>query len=291
MAQRSNVSSDAAPDTSSSLSYVRTEQRPRDSEFARYFPNLYHACELGEEVRLPDSRTIGYAEYCDANARKEGLPVCVFFPGVPGSRLFTHPLHARLRKNGNERALNEFIPGMRVIVVERPGFGRSSPHPERETIAAFIDDVVYLLQHLNVKLFAVLGFSAGGPYALACAARLFRVDPADVAASCQLRCIKCVVVSCVAPLQCAKFTDGMGITNKIATFLLRHVPLLAWLVLYLLSRSALADPPGSVLGTASYYCEVDRTVLRDPGVAQLFIESVCEAFARPAQRNNFCHLQ
>jgi pimeloyl-ACP methyl ester carboxylesterase len=59
----------------------------------------------GGRVKLTDGRSLGYAEYGDGTGR----PV-LCFPGTPSSRLL-HPLE------GPTSSL-----GVRLIVVERPGF-------------------------------------------------------------------------------------------------------------------------------------------------------------------------
>src|SRR5262245_31113483 len=57
---------------------------------------------------------------------------------------------------------------VRVVCVERPGVGDSTPH----LYAALVDfarDVEQLCDALEIGRFAVAGLSGGGPYALACA--------------------------------------------------------------------------------------------------------------------------
>jgi pimeloyl-ACP methyl ester carboxylesterase len=68
--------------------------------------------------------------------------------------------------------------GMRYIAVSRPGFGGSDPSPGRR-IADFPADLEQLADRLGLGRFAVVGVSAGGPYAIACAREL----PDRVAAS------------------------------------------------------------------------------------------------------------
>jgi pimeloyl-ACP methyl ester carboxylesterase len=58
--------------------------------------------------------------------------------------------------------------GVRYVVVDRPGFGGSDPDPAR-TVADFAADVEQLADGIGVGRFAVVGVSAGAPYALACA--------------------------------------------------------------------------------------------------------------------------
>jgi pimeloyl-ACP methyl ester carboxylesterase len=59
--------------------------------------------------------------------------------------------------------------GVRFVVPDRPGFGRSDPHPGRR-ITDWPEDVAELLDHLGIDRFATLSLSGGAAYALACAA-------------------------------------------------------------------------------------------------------------------------
>jgi len=106
-------------------------------------------------VTLADGRTLAYAEYGDL----DGAPL-VYFHGWPGSRLEATVLH-------DEAAARR----VRVIAVDRPGYGRSTYKPRRR-ILDWPDDVRQLAAHLGLRRFAVWGTSGGGPYALACALKL-----------------------------------------------------------------------------------------------------------------------
>lgn len=104
--------------------------------------------------QLPDGRMLGYAEYGDP----QGKPL-FYFHGWPSSRIEFAGL------NGNEIAAQLHV---RVISVDRPGFGCSSYQPHHR----FVDwpkDIHCLADHLGFGHFAVMSYSAGSPYALACA--------------------------------------------------------------------------------------------------------------------------
>jgi pimeloyl-ACP methyl ester carboxylesterase len=58
--------------------------------------------------------------------------------------------------------------GIRFVVVDRPGFGGSDRRPGR-SVADYARDVEDFADAVGIDRFAVLGVSAGGPYALACA--------------------------------------------------------------------------------------------------------------------------
>jgi pimeloyl-ACP methyl ester carboxylesterase len=56
---------------------------------------------------------------------------------------------------------------IRYLVVNRPGFGGSDPSPGR-TVVDFARDIGEVMSILGYRRFAVVGISAGAPYALAC---------------------------------------------------------------------------------------------------------------------------
>jgi pimeloyl-ACP methyl ester carboxylesterase len=57
--------------------------------------------------------------------------------------------------------------GIRCLAVDRPGFARSDPCPDR-TVADYGADVEDLADALGLPRFSVIGVSAGAPFALAC---------------------------------------------------------------------------------------------------------------------------
>jgi len=61
--------------------------------------------------------------------------------------------------------------GVHLVTVDRPGYGLSDPLPRR-TVVDWADDVEQLLDALELEECPVVGVSAGGPHALACAARM-----------------------------------------------------------------------------------------------------------------------
>lgn len=106
-------------------------------------------------VDLKDGRKLGFAEY----GVPDGKPV-FHFNGSGGSRL-EHP--------PNLNILTEL--GIRYISTDRPGHGNSSLKHDRELLD-WPDDVAAIADHLGIDNFHVLGWSAGGPHALACAYKM-----------------------------------------------------------------------------------------------------------------------
>ena len=94
--------------------------------------------------------------------------------------------------------------GLRLITYSRPGYGRSTPRPwPRPRIADDLADSVVVLDALGVDQFVTVGWSGGGPRALACAALLPR------------RCRAAATLAGVAPSDAPDldFTAGMGPEN------------------------------------------------------------------------------
>jgi pimeloyl-ACP methyl ester carboxylesterase len=89
----------------------------------------------------------------------DGLPVLVY-SGSPGSRQLS-PAALRLATPK----------GLRLIGVDPPGFGGSTPQPGR-LVADAAADARAIAEGLGITRMAVWGFSGGGPWALACAALL-----------------------------------------------------------------------------------------------------------------------
>lgn len=88
---------------------------------------------------LPDGRQLGYAEY----GSPTGRPV-ICLHGLPGSRIEIAAL--------DEMAMRA---GARIIGVDRPGYGWSSPHPGR-TLLAHAKDVEQLAKHLELDEYGVI---------------------------------------------------------------------------------------------------------------------------------------
>jgi pimeloyl-ACP methyl ester carboxylesterase len=64
--------------------------------------------------------------------------------------------------------------GLRLVGIDRPGYGKSTPQPGR-TIGGWVDDALAVADLLRLERFATVGCSTGGAYALALAAKSPRV--------------------------------------------------------------------------------------------------------------------
>lgn len=104
-------------------------------------------------ITTGDGRTVGIADY----GAPAGHPV-LWCHGGPGSRL--------------EPALHHqpaAAAGIRIIGIDRPGYGLSTVQPGR-TIAGWVPDALAVADHLGLDTFHAVGVSTGGAYALALAA-------------------------------------------------------------------------------------------------------------------------
>jgi pimeloyl-ACP methyl ester carboxylesterase len=102
-------------------------------------------------LELRDGRALGYEEW----GRGDGVPI-LGFGGTTMSRL------AHLGDEAPEAA------GVRLILVDRPGYGLSDFQPGRRLLD-WPGDIVQLADALGLERFAVFGMSGGGPHAAACA--------------------------------------------------------------------------------------------------------------------------
>ena len=103
-------------------------------------------------LQLDDKRQLCYQEFGD-NA---GVPF-FYFHGLPGSRLECGLLAAAAQKHR-----------LYIMAVDRPGYGGSSPQPDR-TLLDWPQQITLLANHLGWHRFGIVEVSGGAPYALACA--------------------------------------------------------------------------------------------------------------------------
>jgi pimeloyl-ACP methyl ester carboxylesterase len=105
--------------------------------------------------RVAHHRQISFGEYGDPHGR-----LVFWFHGTPGGRRqispHAHPLATEL--------------GIRLITLERPGVGYSTPHVYANVLG-WAEDVGRIADALGEERFACVGLSGGGPYVLGCAYR------------------------------------------------------------------------------------------------------------------------
>src|ERR1700754_5297015 len=180
----------------------------------------------------------------------DGMPL-VLHHGTPSSAVVFEPWRESAAKHG-----------LRLVMYSRPGYAGSSPRPGR-TVADAAGDVAAVLDALGAERFLTVGWSGGGPHALACAELL------------PDRCGAAAVIAGVAPYGAdgLDFRSGMGAEN-IAEFgaaLEGEAALTAYLEEH---GTALAQVQGADLaaGLGDVVSEIDRAQLTG-GFADYLAES------------------
>lgn len=150
-----------------------------------------------ELIRLDDGRLLSWYSFGDP----DGVPV-VYAPGTPESGLAGACYDDAARRAG-----------VRWLSLDKPGYGRSDPHPRRRLLD-WAHDVEQLADRLGLDRFAVAGESGGGPHALAAGRAL--ADRIDVV----------LLLAGMGPADEPWVRRGMRPTNQLIVMLGRHAPML-----------------------------------------------------------------
>ena len=150
-------------------------------------------------VTLPDGRDLAYEEYGDP----AGFPVLSFHGGLSSRLLDSAPAHQAAR-----------VAGVRLLSPDRPGIGLSTYQRGRRLVD-WPADVAHLTDALGIERFAVMGWSAGGAYAVVCAAKLGR------------RVTAAALLSSAVPLDQYGTTRGLSFEDRVLLVLSRRMPWLA----------------------------------------------------------------
>ncbi|BBY42419.1 alpha/beta hydrolase [Mycolicibacterium celeriflavum] len=204
--------------------------------------------KLEGNVAVGDDRRIGFAEFGAPQGR-----AIFWLHGTPGARRQI-PMEARVYA---EKA------NIRLIGLDRPGIGSSTPH-RYDTVVAFADDLRTIADTLGIDKMVVVGLSGGGPYTLGCAAAM----PDRVVAA--------GVIGGVAPTVGSDAITG-GLMGNLGT---RVAPLLQYagtpigLVASALIRfiKPVASPAADLYGRVSP--EGDRRLLARPEIKAMFLDDL-----------------
>jgi pimeloyl-ACP methyl ester carboxylesterase len=102
-------------------------------------------------VGVGGGRRLGFAEFGPPDGR-----AVVWLHGTPGAR----------RQIPHEARAYAEREGVRIIGIDRPGIGSSTPHLH-SSIVHFAEDLEVVAERLDLDPLVVIGLSGGGPYALA----------------------------------------------------------------------------------------------------------------------------
>lgn len=200
-------------------------------------------------ITLSDGRRLAFAQCGDPDGRP------VFFFHASGS--------SRLNRPAEDSIMLDL--GIRFITTDRPGHGFSDPQPGR-TLLDWPDDVSQLAQHLGIERFFVMGWSAGGPHALACAHQL------------HVRVLAGAVVAGVAPPERPRPYQGLPAANRLLAFGARRATPLVYLLRSVAYRVLRGQPDHVAKRIAQSFAPVDRPFLREPEEQRQFIADLREGY-------------
>jgi pimeloyl-ACP methyl ester carboxylesterase len=205
-------------------------------------------------VATRDGRTLAYLDVGDPRG-----PLVIHNHGGPSSRLEARLFAASASKHR-----------LRLICVDRPGMGQSSPQKTR-TYAGWADDLVAIADALEQHEFAVTGWSEGGPWALAAAAY---IDPL------RLRHVTSIAGGSYGAFGDNWAADRLSKADALGGFLaLRFKPgfRLMYATLGLTAKRFRRSYAQQLRKTLNDY---DRRILLQPDVETAFCDTSAECFAQ-----------
>lgn len=204
---------------------------------------------IEDTLRLKDGRLLGYGLYGNPG----GIPI-VDFHGIPGSRREATLIASFLGRDD-----------LCFVGLDRPGYGHSSPK-RGFRITDLPGDVAALADHLQIRRFLALGYSGGGPFALACGWQI----PERIAAL--------GIVSGVGPSEIG--SAGMHASNRKKFNLAQRLPALARLMLGIAFSNLRRHPDQLAAQMKRIWAQMpdpDRAALADPRFADGILDVTRDA--------------
>ncbi|MDX1608818.1 MAG: alpha/beta fold hydrolase [Halofilum sp. (in: g-proteobacteria)] len=211
------------------------------------------AADHNRMLPLADGRQLGWCALGDP----AGRPV-VYAHGFPGSRL------EACFAEGPARAA-----GVRLLALDRPGFGRSDPHPRRG-LDGWREDVAALLDALGIERAGLLGVSAGGPHALGCALHL----PTRITAV--------ALLGPLGPVDGGGGTRGMSPLARLCFRLARRRPVLQAALFHSIAAGIRLSPGLAFRLLTSELPAADRALFARPEMRRIWVESLRDSVHRGA---------
>jgi pimeloyl-ACP methyl ester carboxylesterase/DNA-binding CsgD family transcriptional regulator/PAS domain-containing protein len=189
----------------------------------------------GSWLQVGSARRVAYLEMGDPN----GLPVFMMHK-LAGSR--------HLRPTDESTLEREAI---RLIIPERPGNGDSEPSDAR-SFRSWTGDVEALAGHLKIERFAVIGHSAGTPYALATAHALPE------------RVLALSIVAGMPPFRTLEDIRDYASEFHAALIVGKYAPLLLPSLLRIVRNAVTKNPYRYIERTLREAAAADKMVFADP---------------------------
>jgi pimeloyl-ACP methyl ester carboxylesterase len=201
---------------------------------------------------------------------KDGLRLAYLEVGDPQGPLVIHQ-HGGPSSRLEARLFEDVVSkhGLRLVCVDRPGIGQSSPQVLR-SYARWADDLVAIADALGYREFGVTGWSEGGPWALAAAAT---IDPA------RLR-----HVTSIAGGSYGAFGDNwarkhLSAVDALGGFLALHFEPGFRLMYAALAKTAVDFCDTYIQQLLKAINAYDQEIVRQPGFATAFCDASAECFA------------
>ncbi|BCA80347.1 alpha/beta hydrolase [Desulfuromonas sp. AOP6] len=202
-------------------------------------------------IRQENGHIFGISEF----GTPTGKPL-FYFHGFPGSRLEARIIHQLAWRHQ-----------IRVIAVDRPGYGKSSYQPQRR-LSHWSRDIGDIADALELDRFSILGVSGGAPYAAACAR--FMPD----------RLIKTGIVCGLAPLDEAALLKRLHGPDRRFVWMKKLPRPLYRLPLLLAGLAARRQPQHLLALVARTLPPCDRAAMTDEDIRPLLTDSMREAFSQ-----------
>ena len=207
---------------------------------------------VDERLILPTGRTIGWARYGDPNGK-----AVIAAHGSPDSRVTWKLLDASARAHG-----------VRIVAIDRPGFGISDPLPGR-TVLDWPSDVTAVADHLQIDRFPLIAISGGAAYAAATAWK----HPDRVTGL--------GLFSVIGPLDHAGALEGTNRPVRATYTMARRTPWLLKPIATALARGAMRHPERTANQVERTRPPEDRVVLARLEVRAVLIENLPNQFRDP----------
>lgn len=204
-----------------------------------------------------DGRTLACLEVGDPNG-----PLVIHNHGGPSSRL-----EARLFADAASKH------GLRLICVDRPGIGLSSPQAAR-SYAGWAADMTAIADALGQREFGVTGWSEGGPWALAAAAY---IDPA------RLRHVSNIAGGCYGAFGDNWAADRLSKADALGGFLALHFEPGFRLMYAAIGVTAEHFRATYFKALQKAVNDDDRDILLEPGFESAFCDASAECFAQGSE--------
>jgi len=205
-------------------------------------------------VKTRDSRDLAYVDFGDPS-----WPLVIHNHGGPSSRLEGRMLAGGATKHR-----------LRLVSVDRPGIGRSTPQSGR-TYQGWADDLTHVADALGYERFGVSGWSEGGPWPLGAAAY---IDPTRLGH-----------VTSIAGGDYGAFGDNwaasyLDAADALGGKLALHHPLAFQLMYEILDLDAVHFRRSYMRTLLKAVNDYDRAVLNRPGYEDAMADASVECFAQ-----------